>query len=152
MGNKLGLDAVLYRNTGTYESPAWNEVPNVKDLTLNLEAGEADVTTRGNNGWRATVAALKDGSIDFQMVWDSGDADFSAIKSAFFNNSTIEFLVMSGDISDPESEGLRATMSITKFTRNEPLEEAITVDVTAKPTYADNAPEWVTGDASSSGA
>ena len=79
MSVKLGLDAKLYRNTGTFASPAWNEVINVKDLTLNLEAGEADVTTRGNNGWRATVATLKDGSIEFEMVWDTADADFAKI-------------------------------------------------------------------------
>jgi hypothetical protein len=67
MGVRLGLDAKLYRNTGTYAAPVWNEVKNVKDLTLNLEAGEADVTTRGNNGWRATLATLKDGSVEFEM-------------------------------------------------------------------------------------
>ncbi|GAB4138374.1 MAG: hypothetical protein Tsb009_06550 [Planctomycetaceae bacterium] len=54
---KLGMEAKLYRNTGTYALPTWVEMINVKDLTLNLEAGEADVTTRGNAGWRATIAA-----------------------------------------------------------------------------------------------
>ena len=65
---KLGMEAKLYRNTGTYAAPTWVEMTNVKDVTLNLEAGEADVTTRGNAGWRATIAALKDGSIEFEMV------------------------------------------------------------------------------------
>ena len=41
-------------------------------------------------------------------------------------------------------QGLRATMAVTNFSRNEPLEEAITVSVTVKPTYAENAPEWMT--------
>ena len=63
---KLGMEAKLYRNTGTYALPTWVEMINVKDLTLNLEAGEADVTTRGNAGWKATIAALKDGSIEFE--------------------------------------------------------------------------------------
>jgi hypothetical protein len=31
-------------------------------------ADEAIVTTRGNAGWRATSATLKDGSIEFEMV------------------------------------------------------------------------------------
>ena len=53
---KLGLDAKLFRNTSDYASPTWDEITNVRDVTLNLEAGEADVTTRGNAGWRATVA------------------------------------------------------------------------------------------------
>ena len=141
---KLGMEAKLYRNTGTYAAPTWSEMTNVKDLTLNLEASEADVTTRGNAGWRATIAALKDGSIEFEMVWDPADAGFTAIQDAYFNNTTVEFGVMDGDIASSGTQGLRATMSITKLTRSEPLEQAITVSVTAKPTYSDNAPEWMT--------
>ena len=145
MATRLGMDAKLYRNTGTYAAPTWVEVSNVKDVTLNLEKGEADVTTRANGGWRATVGTLKDASIEFQMVWDTVDAGFDAIRQAFFNNTPLEFAVMDGDITDPDSEGLRATFDIFNFTRNEALEEAIMVDVSIKPTYADNAPEWITG-------
>jgi len=142
MSAKLGMEAKLYRNTGSYESPVWAEVENVKDLALNLEAGEADVTTRANDGWRATIATLKDASVEFGMVWDTEDADFSAIQDAYFDGTSIEFAVMDGRIETEGSEGLRATMAVTAFSRDEPLEEAITVTVTIKPTYADNPPEW----------
>ena len=145
MGIKLGMEARLYRNTGTYAAPTWVEVTNVKDVTLNLEKGEADVTTRANQGWRATVGTLKDASVEFQMVWDTADTAFAAIQQAFFNNTPIEFAIMDGDITDPAAEGLRATFDIFNFTRNENLEEAIMVDVSIKPTYADNAPEWING-------
>jgi len=141
---KLGMEAKLYRNEGTYASPTWTELQNVKDLTLNLEAGEADVTTRGNAGWRATIAALKDGSIEYDMLWDTADANFSAIKDAFFNGTNIEFAVMDGDIATTGSQGLRAEMSITGFSRSEALEEAMMVSVNAKPTYSVNPPEWMT--------
>jgi predicted secreted protein len=150
MSTRLGMDAKLYRNTGSFGSPTWSEVTNVKDLTLNLEKGEADVTTRANGGWRATVGTLKDASIEFQMVWDTADAGFSAMQQAFFSNTPIEFAVMDGDINDPASEGLRATFDIFNFTRNEALEEAIMVDVTIKPTYAASAPQWINGTGSSS--
>ncbi len=143
MGVRLGLEAKLYRNTAS-GTPTWSEVKNVKDLTLNLEAGEADVTTRGNAGWRATLAALKDASIEFEMVWDTTDAHFTAIKDAFFGNTAVEFAVMDGDITVVGSQGLRAIMSITNFSRSEPLEEAISVNVAAKPTYAATPPSWMT--------
>lgn len=39
-------------------------------------------------------------------------------------------------------EGLDADFSITNFSRKEALEEAITVSVTAKPTYSTRAPAW----------
>jgi hypothetical protein len=35
-------------------------------------------------------------------------------------------------------------MAIINFTRSEPLEEAIKVSVTAKPTYSTTAPSWMT--------
>jgi predicted secreted protein len=140
---KLGMEAKLYRNSGSFATPAWSELENVKDLTLNLEAGEADVTTRGNGGWRATVATLKDGSIEFDMVWDTADANFTSIKDAFFGGTAVEFAVMDGNITTTGSQGLRASMSITGFSRSEALEEAIMVNVTAKPTYSANPPEWM---------
>jgi hypothetical protein len=143
MAVKLGLDAKLYRNTGTFASPAWNEIQNVKDVTLNLEAGEADVTTRGNAGWRATVATLKDGSIEFEMVWDTADDDFAAIRDTFLNRGAMEFAVMDGPMNVPGSQGLRATCMVTNFSRNESLEEAITVSVTVKPTFSVTPPSWV---------
>lgn len=144
MGVKLGLDAKLYRNTGTHGSPTWNEVTNVKDLTLNLEAGEADVSTRGNGGWRANIATLKDASLEFEMVWDTADDDFTAIRTAFLTNGSIEFAVLDGASTVAGSQGLRALMAITNFSRSEPLEEAISVSVTAKPTYSEDPPEWMT--------
>jgi hypothetical protein len=144
MGVKLGMDAKLYRNTGSYGSPVWNEVKNVKDVTLNLEAGEADVTTRGNAGWRANIATLKDASLEFEMVWDTADDDFTAIRTAFLTSAAIEFAVLDGPVATSGSQGLRASMAITNFSRAEPLEEAIKVSVTAKPTYATNPPEWMT--------
>ena len=144
MSRKLGMNAKLYRNNGSYDVPDWEEIDNCRDLTLNNEKGEADVTTRGNEGFRATLGTLKDASIEFEMVWDTDDDNFTAIQEAYFENTSIEFAVMDGDIEEDGSQGLRATMDIMSFTRNEPLEEGLTVSVTAKPTYADHAPEWLT--------
>jgi hypothetical protein len=146
MALKLGLDAKLYRNTGSNASPTWNEIVNVKDLTLSLEAGEADVTTRGNNGWRATVATLKDASVEFDMVWDTEDEDFAAIRDAFLDREAIQFAVMDGGIAVSGSQGLKAFCMVTAFSRNEALEEALMVSVTLKPTYrtdVDEAPSWL---------
>jgi hypothetical protein len=144
MSVKLGLDAKMFRNTGTYATPVWNEIKNVRDVTLSLETGEADATTRGNNGWRATVATLKDGSVEFDMVWDSADDDFTAIRDAFLNKTALELAVLDGDVAAAGSQGLRASFMVTNFSRNEPLEEAITASVTVKPTYSANPPAWMT--------
>lgn len=140
MGHKLGMNAKMYH--GVAGEQATSELANVRDVTLNLEKGEADVTTRGNEGWRATVGTLKSGSVEFEMMWDTGDTGFAAIKDAYFNDTPIALLILDGDVSEAGSEGLDADFSVTNFTRNEPLEEGITVSVTVKPTYSTRAPSW----------
>jgi hypothetical protein len=145
MALKLGMAAKLYFKAGGVAAAGeWTELTNVKDVTLSLETGEADVTTRANAGWKATVATLKEGAVEFEMVWDSADAGFTAIKNAFFANLAIGLAVMDGALATAGTQGLQADFSITQFSREEPLEEAIRVKVQAKVTYSATAPDWVT--------
>lgn len=141
MAFKLGLSAKLYRDTGS----AWDEVTNVKDLSLGLTKGEADVSTRGNNGWKATVAGLKDASVEFGMVYDLADPDLVAIRDAYLNNTVVRFLILDGalDVAAAGSQGLKASFMITDFKTTQNLEEAIMVEVSMKPTYAAVGPAWV---------
>jgi hypothetical protein len=143
MAVKLGSEAKLYFcAAGIGGTPVWTLITNVKDLTLNVEQGEADVTTRGTGGWKATVGTLKDATVEWEMVWDTADEGFEAVRDAFFGGTLIGLAVMDGPIDEAGSEGLWADCAILKFDRSEALEEAITVSVTAKPTYSANAPEW----------
>ena len=140
----LGMNAKLYRNTGTYASPTWEEIDNVRDVTLSLETGEADVTTRAAAGWRQSISTLRDAGLEFELLWDSGGEHFEAVKDAYMAGSNIEFLVLDGDSATSGSQGLRAEMAVMSFSRNEALEEALTVSVSAKPSKSDNAPSWYT--------
>ena len=142
MAIRLGMEAVLnYKTGGQDGAGSWVELANVRDVTLSLEAGEADVTTRANDGWRAIVATLKEASVEFEMVWDTGDAGFDAIKDAYLGNDIIGFQILDGD----SGEGLQADFMITSFSRSEALEEAIMVSVTAKVTYSTTPPSWIGG-------
>ena len=70
----LGKDAKIYQGAAGGELAALTEMSNVRDVTLNLEAGEADITTRANGGWRATAPTLRECTCEFEMVWKPGDA------------------------------------------------------------------------------
>ncbi len=149
MARKLGMNCKLYYRAAGTEDPIvpgnWTELTNVRNLTLNLERAEADLTTRGNNGWRATAATLKDGSIELEMVWDTADAGFTALKNAYFNSTVIGLAVLDGGIGVVGSQGLVADFEITNFSRQENLEEGVTVSVTAKPAYNATTPaRWHT--------
>jgi len=140
----LGLDAKLYRNDGTYGAPTWEEIGNVRDLTLGMEKGEADVTVRASNGWRAIVGTLKEATVEFEMVYDPADTEMDELRTAFLGtNVLLDMAVMDGDISVAGTQGLRADFSILSFGRTEELEEALKVPVTMKPGYSLNAPTWM---------
>lgn len=140
---KLGMNCRAYRNSGTYGSPTWVVNNDIRDLTLIIETGEADVTTRGNNGWEAMVATLKKGSIDTECIWDSSNTEFKALFDAFLTNSVVEMAFLDGDIASNGSQGLRASFSVVKCSRKEPLTEAVKAEFNLKPTYAANGPLWV---------
>lgn len=141
--SRLGIDAKIYYSTTKLSSNSaahiagktWVEITNVKDVTLNVEAASADATTRASaaQGFREKLAGLKDGSVDFEMNWKLGDAAFAAIKDAWLNKDTIAIAVMSGDIADSGEEGLVSNFTVSNFSRNEPLDDVMTVSVTIEP-------------------
>jgi hypothetical protein len=122
----LGMDAKIYY--GTSGAIATNEMSNVTDVTLTLDAGEADVTTRANSGWRATVATLKECTVEFEMVWDTSDTGFTTLRNAYLNSNLVALLVL----DKVSGQGPDADFAITSFSRSEPLEEAIKAKVTCK--------------------
>lgn len=136
----LGMNAKLYQGAAAAALGALTEMDNVKNVTLNLNAGESDITTRANSGWRATAPTLREASVDFEMLWKPGDSGFDAIKTAYLTNATLELAVLDQDRATTGAEGLKGSFSITSFNRNEQLEEAIMVSVTAKLSTFD---EWV---------
>lgn len=140
----LGSNCKLYRNAGSYGTPDWQEIENTRDVDLGLQTGEADVSTRNNNGWEAVVAALLRGELTFGMIYDTADADFAAIQTVYFARGTIEFAVADGPIGTSGTQYWRGTCMITGFDISQPLTGPAEVGVTVKPTYAANAPSWNT--------
>ena len=139
MGTALALDAKTYY--GTAGSTATVVIDNIENLTLAMTKQEANVSTRGADGWETFKATLKSGNVDFNMMWDTADPAFTAIQEAFMGNFEMAFLIL-----DKEGgQGLDADFTITNFTRNEQLVDVLRVDVSIKLAYVTRAPEWVEG-------
>lgn len=148
----LGLDTKLYYAVsgaaiaeGTPPpGDEWLELTNIKDLSLSLEAATDDVSVRGGAGWRLTVGTLRDGTTEWEMIYDTTDAGFVAIKDAYFNaaDRVIGLYVADGDEATTGTEGLMADFMITGFGITQNLEEASKVSVTAQPTFSAFVPAW----------
>ena len=137
----LGKDAKIYQGAAGGALGTLTEMSNVKDVTLTLEAGEADITTRANGGWRATAPTLRECTCEFEMVWKPGDSGFDAVKAAFLAGSLLELAVLDQARETVGAQGPKGSFSVTAFSRSEALEEAITVSVTVKLAVFD---QWVT--------
>lgn len=140
MATKLGLNAKLYRNTGTYGSPTWAEWNFLKDLSLEMSTGEADATTRANGGWKATVATLKDASLTFSAPHDVSIATYKTLVDGFYANTAFELLVLDQAIATVGATGLRASFMVTSMTEGQPIEDIQANDFTLKITASDNDP------------
>jgi hypothetical protein len=126
------MNGKLYQGVADAELSSMAEATNVKDVTLSLSTGEADISTRANSGWKATVATLRECQIEFEMIWKPSDTIFSAIKTAFLASTTITLAALTGEKDVSGSEGIHGNFAITNFSRQEPLTEGMTVKVTAK--------------------
>jgi len=131
---KLGRNATINRNTGTYGSPVWSNVALAKDVTLNLDKTEADASSRFS-GWTLTVGALKNATVEFEVIEDTTDANWTALKNSFINGTEIDIAVLNGPSATSGSNGVRAYWEVMSFNRNEPLTGIITRTVTMKPTW-----------------
>jgi hypothetical protein len=142
-GFLIGLDMKLYRNTGTYASPTWDLISNVKDLTLSESRGKADVSNRASD-WRKNKSTLNELMASWKMNYDSSDTDFTTLQSAYRARTTVEFAFADGLIGTSGTQYVRASCELFKFERAEPLEGSVEVDVEAGPTYAANDPSSAT--------
>ena len=169
----LGIDCDLYmqpassrKTTPPPEGDAYNPgtqsslfslLETVTDVTLNLTSATADLTTRKSGGWRQMASTLKEGSVDFTVLWEPDDLDFSDLLDAFLNQCPRAFQVLDGpntgmstavDAGNRCGEsgvvtGLYGDFAVTSFSRNEALEEGVTADVTIELGQGIIVPYWL---------
>jgi len=136
----LGMNAKIYEGPEGTETASLVEMGNVKDVTLTLDADEADVTTRENGGWKGIAATLRGCSAEFEMLWKPGDPCFQEMKTAYLTSGLVRLAVLTGPRDEEDSEGPVGDFTVTNFTRGEPIGDAVKVSVSVKLAVFD---EWL---------
>jgi len=127
----LGKDAKIYRGASGAVLAACVEMSNVKDVTINMEDGVVNVTTRASGRFKSQAPTIGELSIEFDMLWKPADLGFQAIKDAYLNKTPLELAALDQDKDVAGAQGPKGSFYITSFSRSEPLEEAISVSVKA---------------------
>lgn len=146
MAYKLGAtDGKLYYNTASYASPTWDLVPNVDDLTLDIESDESDVSNRTMGGFEAIMPGLHKVTVEFGMVYDPSDTDYTTLRDAHLARTLKEYAVADGLIASNGTQYLRLHAYVVKSGVNQALREGMKVPIKLRPGYSSNAnPAWVT--------
>lgn len=118
---RASLDCVLQRNTASYAPPTWVTVNNVKNVGIPKGKSMAEVTTRGDGGFKTFVGTLKEFGLEFEMNADDADADYTAFEDAYWTNSPLDLLVLRGPAT-AGTKGVRLQVLVETFDEQEDLE------------------------------
>lgn len=140
----LGANGKLYRNTNTYASPTWNEIPNVGDIEPEWKYGEFDVSLRAGGGAKMVEPTLLMVGLKFKMLYDPADADMTALITAATARTAVEFYILDQASSTAGSQGPRATMKCFDMGRKEGIDGIMMIEFDWKLCYSTNTPTWAT--------
>ena len=104
---KAGTVAQLYRNTGSWGSPTW-VAQKVSALKFTDKPGAMFDTSDRTISVNTKVGTRYEWMLEFEFIWDAGDAGIVAIVAAMQSNGGIELLVTDDAVATSGTKGLRA--------------------------------------------
>lgn len=107
-GPKSGIDGAVYRNTGSYATPVWAEIDQIRDVTPGQGWDMGDASVRAT---RAKLYHKTQQDIAPQVVCraDDADAGYQALYDAAVHPTlTLDLLVLDGPLTREGSSGFRA--------------------------------------------
>jgi hypothetical protein len=138
----LGILAKLYRNTGTYGTPAWVSIDLISDVKIGAKWDKADASTRSS---RAKVYAkpMLDIEITGKIRADTTDAGFTAFYQAYLQDAVSDFLVLNGPVTLTGVRGYRADWLVFGADEDQALSTVEFEDFTMAPGLSTNLPQSV---------
>jgi putative N-acetylmannosamine-6-phosphate epimerase len=142
----LGVNAKAYRNTATFGSPTWNEVDNVSNLQIAIATIKAKGRRRTSGMFAQYAITELDVTVSGMSVYDTADADVTAMQAAAVAGTEIDMIFLSGVNTSGAHQGPRISAAFTKWNRNDSEEEFLKIDWEACSGMT-NITSWFTGTA-----
>lgn len=129
-GPRSGAKCKLYYST-TFNTPSRVLIKESIDVTLTTSKGKIDVMSRASD-WKASLAGLKEMSLNFGYLYQSGtDAVLAALKAAFLADTPLVFWVMDDDIANVGAQGFGVPMQLFEYPLDQALESGVTLEISA---------------------
>lgn len=150
---KLGVNAKAYRNTGTYETPVWDELSWLSDLAVKADWDQQD-TPRRSQRVKQKVKTLLDLAVTFKHYAsdkatapgggaDDPTADYTALYGAFVTDDVLDVLVLNGAKEGNGVRGFRFDCQVTGASEGQGESAVLMDDMQFTPCPSANAPQAV---------
>lgn len=144
MAYVLGSGAKSYRNTGTYNSPTWNENDTVRGLAVSMSGDKFSARRRASGLYHQYAITGIDLSVSWQHIWDLSDQDMMAFHAAFLAGTELDLIFMDGSVASGARQGLRMLACFNKFDQGQGEDALLTADIEVCPGIT-QLPTWFTG-------
>lgn len=122
--NIVGILAKLYRNSATFGSPTWDEVPIVRNLTMNRKWDNGEVITRASRAKKGVPTTI-DLSLSGEIQAIPDNTDYLALRTAFLAGTSIDVLALTGAHSNNGEDGVRYEAMVEDMTQNQGADGAL---------------------------
>jgi hypothetical protein len=137
---RIGVLCKMYLNTGTWETPVWEEVDLISDLADNAAWERGDSSAR-----RSRVRTMEPTMLSLELTGrirtDYTDDRYNDIRDAFGDNTVIDVMALTGDIGVNGSLGFRFDAKVFDFGSDQALGNVIFNDFAIIPCASDNPPQ-----------
>lgn len=132
----LGKDAVLYYSAtpGDALSALTLIGDQIGDLNIDMgRSGGTTIASRASGGWEEQAPGLRTLEITFTITLKpTTDAFALALRTAYLNDAELTIAALTKPKATSGAEGPRVNMTVENYSRGEPVNGAITVDVTLR--------------------
>lgn len=135
---RIGANARVYYNTGTFASPTWVEIETIRDLTRTSEWETTDATCRKHRRKKVNAKTLVSHSFEGELTCMVDDAAYLALEAAFDADDAMELLVLNGAKETNGVRGIRGAFHVTKLDEAQPLNGHITTPIQFQPADSAN--------------
>jgi len=138
----LGINSVLYRNTGSHGSPSWSPVTVIADLSANATWDKADANSRASR-IKKSLKTMLGLTFTGNLKVKPGDANYEAFIDAVNSDDILDLLILNGSKDTEGSRGYRIDAQVSEGTEDQAMANALYLAITIDPTDSDNEPQAV---------
>lgn len=137
----LGDDCKLYVSETLFDEAVQDQtaleaasaVDIAQDVTVSMTKEMVEYRSRATGSWKRRIMDVKDAQITHTILWESGNAEFALLRDAYLNDEEVAAWALDGDAEAGGSQGPAGNFVVSEFSRNEPVGNTVTANVTLLP-------------------